>query len=116
MKPAIVSRGYSGTAGRGPLLVCAGDGPLCEPADCGDEPYLLALSLPGTIVVVGHDLTNIEHGYGGPQAAEVLYSPEDLVADLGPLEIVKAEKVERPYESEEGNFTAIDALVVARRP
>jgi SAM-dependent methyltransferase len=70
----------------------------------------------GTIVVVGHDLTNIEHGYGGPQAAEVLYSPEDLVADLGPLEIVKAEKVERPYESEEGNFTAIDALVVARRP
>ena len=75
-----------------------------------------ALVIGGTIVVVGHDLTNIEYGYGGPQAAEVLYSPEDLVADLGSLEIVKAEKVERPYESEEGTFTAIDALVVARRP
>ena len=75
-----------------------------------------ALAVGGTIVIVGHDLTNIEYGYGGPQAAEVLYSPEDLVADLGSLEIVKAEKVERPYESEEGTFTAIDALVVARRP
>jgi SAM-dependent methyltransferase len=74
-----------------------------------------ALADGGTIVIVGHDLTNIEHGCGGPQSSEVLYTPEDLVADLGDLEIVKAEKVDRPYESEEGNFTAIDALVVARK-
>lgn len=74
-----------------------------------------ALARGGHIVIVGHDLTNIEHGYGGPQAPEVLYTPDDLVADLSPLDIIKAEKVERPYESEEGSFTAIDALVVARK-
>ncbi len=74
-----------------------------------------ALAPGGVIVIVGHDLTNIEQGYGGPQSSEVLYTPESLAADLGDLEVVKAEKVERPYESEEGMFTAIDALVVARR-
>jgi len=74
-----------------------------------------ALADGGTIVIVGHDVTNIEHGYGGPQSSEVLYTPESLVADLDGLEVVKAEKVDRPYESEEGTFTAIDALVVARK-
>ncbi len=74
-----------------------------------------ALDVGGTVVIVGHDFTNLEHGYGGPQSPDVLYTPEDLVADLEPLEILKAEKVERPYESEEGTFTAIDALVVARK-
>ena len=75
-----------------------------------------ALASGGTIVIVGHDLSNLEHGYGGPQVAEVLYTPASLVADLESVNIVKAEKVERPYESDEGTFTAIDALVVARRP
>lgn len=74
-----------------------------------------ALADGGTVVIVGHDLTNIEHGYGGPQSSEVLFTPESLVADLAGLEVVKAEKVDRPYESEEGTFTAIDALVVARK-
>ncbi len=74
-----------------------------------------ALAPGGTIVIVGHDLTNIEDGYGGPQSPDVLYTPEDLVADLGQLDVVKAEKVYRPYVAEEGEFTAIDALVVARK-
>ena len=75
-----------------------------------------ALAPGGTLVVVGHDLSNIEEGYGGPQSPEVLYTPDSLVGDLGDLEIVKAEKVDRPYEADEGTFTAIDALVVATRP
>lgn len=29
-RPAIVSRGYGGTAGRGPRVVSRGDGPRCE--------------------------------------------------------------------------------------
>jgi len=53
--PAIVSRGYGGRAGRGPLEVSHGSGPLCAPADCGDEPFMLAESLPGVLVVVGSD-------------------------------------------------------------
>ena len=53
LKPAIVSRGYAGRSGQGPLLVSVGDGPLCEPVESGDEAYFLALSLPGSIIVVG---------------------------------------------------------------
>lgn len=74
-----------------------------------------SLAPGGTLVIIGHDLSNIEQGYGGPQSPEVLYTPDSLVTDLGDLEIVKAEKVDRPYEAEEGTFTAIDALVVARK-
>jgi tetraacyldisaccharide 4'-kinase len=55
LKPAIVSRGYGGRAGKGPLLVSAGEGPVRGPAECGDEPYLLASLLPGVLVVVGSD-------------------------------------------------------------
>jgi tetraacyldisaccharide 4'-kinase len=55
LKPAIVSRGYGGRAGKGPLLVSTGEGPVRGPAECGDEPCLLASLLPGVLVVVGSD-------------------------------------------------------------
>jgi tetraacyldisaccharide 4'-kinase len=55
MVPAVVSRGYGGTAGPGPLLVSTGEGPRVNARTCGDEPHLLARTLPGTIVVVGSD-------------------------------------------------------------
>jgi tetraacyldisaccharide 4'-kinase len=54
-KPAIVSRGYGGIAGRGPVFVSRGAGPLCDAAQAGDEPVQLAASLPGVRVVVGSD-------------------------------------------------------------
>jgi len=55
-RPAIVSRGYGGNAGRGPLVVAGSTGgPRVEAARCGDEPWLLARTLAGTIVVVGAD-------------------------------------------------------------
>ena len=55
--PAIVSRGYGGRAGRGPILVSAGAGAgaECSPHLCGDEPFLLANAIPGAMVVVGAD-------------------------------------------------------------
>ena len=53
--PAIVSRGYGGTAGSGPLLVSTGEGPRVNARTCGDEPHLLARSLKGVVVVVGAD-------------------------------------------------------------
>jgi tetraacyldisaccharide 4'-kinase len=53
--PAVVSRGYGGTAGPGPLVVSTGGGPRVNARTCGDEPHLLARSLAGTIVVVGAD-------------------------------------------------------------
>jgi tetraacyldisaccharide 4'-kinase len=53
--PAVVSRGYGGKAGRGPLVVSRGERPLVGPERAGDEPYLLAGILPGARVVVGSD-------------------------------------------------------------
>lgn len=53
--PAIVSRGYGGTAGTGPLVVSTGSGPRVNARTCGDEPHVLARSLRGVIVVVGSD-------------------------------------------------------------
>jgi tetraacyldisaccharide 4'-kinase len=50
----ILSRGYAGR-GRGVRVVSAGAGPLLGPLDAGDEPVLLAGSLPGVAVVVGPD-------------------------------------------------------------
>jgi tetraacyldisaccharide 4'-kinase len=51
MKPAIVSRGYGGSAGRGPKVVTSDSKAL----ECGDEPRMLALRAPGALVVVGSD-------------------------------------------------------------
>lgn len=53
--PAIVSRGYGGTAGTGPLVVSTGSGPRVNARTCGDEPHVLARTLRGVIVVVGSD-------------------------------------------------------------
>jgi len=54
-RPAVVTRGYGGTAGRGPLVLSRGDGPVRPVTECGDEPYLLASTLEGVHVVVGSD-------------------------------------------------------------
>ncbi len=55
-RPAIVSRGYGGRAGAGPLCVSAGAGPCCEPSACGDEPFLLARAVPEAIVDRGREI------------------------------------------------------------
>ena len=75
-----------------------------------------ALAPGGTMLVVGHDLTNLTYGYAGPTSADVLYTPDDLVADLAGLAVERAERVIRPVEDEDGLHEAIDALVRARRP
>ena len=75
-----------------------------------------ALAPGGTLIVLGHDATNLTDGYGGPKEAAVLFTPEDVVAELGGLEIERAEKVLRVVALEDGEATAIDALVRARRP
>ena len=76
-----------------------------------------ALAPGGTLVVLGHDTTNIADGYGGPQDPDVLFTPDDVVRDLEPtdLTVTKAERVHRTVTTPDGDRTAIDALVTARR-
>jgi SAM-dependent methyltransferase len=75
-----------------------------------------AVAPGGTLLVVGHDLQNLNGGYGGPKDPRVLFTPEDVAGELPGLEVEKAERVLRPVETEDGEVQAIDALVRARRP
>jgi len=74
-----------------------------------------AVAPGGTLLVVGHDLQNLNGGHGGPQDPRVLFTPEDVAGELPGLEVEKAERVLRPVATEAGEAQAIDALVRARR-
>lgn len=75
-----------------------------------------AVAPGGTLLVVGHDLSNLIEGWGGPSQTEVLYTPDDIVAEIDGLQVEKAERVRRPVEDGGVLHDAIDALVRARRP
>ncbi|MEP7161440.1 MAG: class I SAM-dependent methyltransferase [Dermatophilaceae bacterium] len=80
-----------------------------------------ALSTGGTLLVIGHDSTNLAEGYGGPQDAELLYTAQDVAADLqdiissGVLTVERASRVAREVETAEGPQVAWDFLFRARR-
>jgi SAM-dependent methyltransferase len=72
------------------------------------------LALGGVLLVVGHHVSNLDKGVGGPQDPSLLYSPQDLVADLASVDgmvVERAETVERLTDK----GVALDALVRARR-
>ena len=74
-----------------------------------------ALASGGTLLVVAHDLDNLEHGYGGPPTADVLYTVDLVTDSIGDLHVVEAGLVDRPVSSADGEQTAIDTLVLAQR-
>jgi SAM-dependent methyltransferase len=89
----------------------------------GQRPTILraaaqAVAPGGTFLLVGHDSSNIERGYGGPQDPAVLYTAEDVTEDLAGtgLRIERAEIVQRPVETAGATRIALDALVRASRP
>lgn len=73
-----------------------------------------ALVPGGTCLLIGHDLTNLTHGVGGPSDPDLLSAPEELASELPGLEIEKATRILRDVDGEERD--AIDNLVRARRP
>lgn len=93
------------------LHLPAGERPLVH------QRAAAAVAPGGTLIVLGHDTTNLADGHGGPQDADVLYTPDDVVSDLEGtgLTVTKAERVNRTVTTPDGDRTAIDALVVARR-
>jgi SAM-dependent methyltransferase len=72
-----------------------------------------ALAEGGTVVLIGHDRANLTDGVGGPSDPAVLYTPDEIVAELSGLRIEKAERVLRDVPG--ADRPAIDALVRARR-
>ncbi len=52
---AVLSRGYGAHAKEHIQVVSTGDGPLVDWRTAGDEPYLLAQTLPGVPILIGKD-------------------------------------------------------------
>ena len=72
-----------------------------------------AVAPGGTLLVVGHDRSNLDGGAGGPKDPDVLFTPADVVRDLGPaFRVVRADTVRRRGAPEPA---PIDAVVVALR-
>ena len=76
-----------------------------------------AVAPGGTLLIVGHDTTNLTDGVGGPQDPAVLFAAADVAADLDGtgITIVRAEAVPRTVATDDGNRIAIDALVRGER-
>lgn len=78
-----------------------------------------ALAPGGTLLVVGHDSSNLTEGTGGPKDPAVLFTAQDVLDELADraLTTVRAERVRRPVQGPDGTVTdAIDALARLRRP
>ena len=55
LRVAVLSRGYGGTLEGQTAIVSDGHDIILTPEQCGDEPFLLATSVPGLAVVIGTD-------------------------------------------------------------
>jgi SAM-dependent methyltransferase len=72
-----------------------------------------AVATGGTFLLVGHDLTNLAEGHGGPSDPAVLLTPEEVISELPGLTVEKAVRVYRHVE--DAPRPAVDTLVRARR-
>ena len=82
-------------------------GPVVEKASAWLEP-------DGEVFMIGHDRSNIEEGYGGPQVPEILWDVESIRSWLSRLTVIEAQVVRRPIDTDEGVVFARDTLVRAR--
>ncbi len=73
----LLTRGYGRRKKRGPLLLSRQDLDRYDPLDCGDEPYLLARSLPDVPVAVDGDRVRAVH------LAEERFAPDLFLMDDG---------------------------------
>ena len=73
-----------------------------------------ALAPGGTLLVIGHDVDNVAHGYGGPQDPGILHHADTIVAALPGLVIHRAGQARRPVQTADGERVAIDTWVRAQ--
>lgn len=74
---AVLSRGYGSSAAGQVRIVADGDKVLLSPAEAGDEPYLLASSVPGLVVIIGADR------YQAGLLAVERFNPDLVILDDG---------------------------------
>ncbi len=75
-----------------------------------------AVAPGGTFLLVAHDASNIEHGYGGPQDPAVLHSAAQVTPLLdGRFDIERAGVAERPVKTDSGVQIALDCVVRGSR-
>lgn len=74
-----------------------------------------ALAPGGMLFLIAHHLDNLEHGVGGPQSPEYLYTEDDLGADFASLTFERLDRVLRPVDRPDVSGEAIDVLLIARR-
>lgn len=77
VKVAVLSRGYSGKLEGKAAVVSDGSRILLTAEECGDEPFLLASTVPGLAVVIGADR------YAAGQLALQTCSPDLFLLDDG---------------------------------
>ena len=66
----------------------------------------------GRLLVLGHDVDNVEHGVGGPQEPAILHSEARFASVAALLEVDRLAQV--PRETPAG--TALDTVLWGRRP
>jgi SAM-dependent methyltransferase len=72
-----------------------------------------AVAPGGSLLVVAHDRTNLDRGGPGPQDPAVLFTAEEIAADLPDLVSARVGTVTRPLDD---GRVAIDAVLRAVRP
>ncbi|MBC7289917.1 MAG: class I SAM-dependent methyltransferase [Actinotalea sp.] len=70
----------------------------------------------GTAVLVGHDVSNLRDGVGGPQDATVLWAADDVAAAAREAGLAVSAATVRERAVPGADRPARDAVVVARRP
>ena len=77
LKVAVLSRGYGGSMEGETAIVADGRTIRLDAGQCGDEPYLLAATVPGLMVVIGADR------YSAGMLAMERLSPDIFLLDDG---------------------------------
>jgi SAM-dependent methyltransferase len=75
-----------------------------------------AVAPGGSLLIVGHHTDNLTQGFGGPQSPQVLYTEDDILADLAEFSDLvprTAQRVERVIDGQPR--TALDVVVDLKR-
>jgi SAM-dependent methyltransferase len=69
-----------------------------------------ALRVGGTFLLVAHDSSNLAEGTGGPPDPDVLYTAEEVLADLDGerFDVERADRVARVVQADDGHGGVVD--------